>query len=426
MKTDGDWSWKPNSTVNELYKYFLCFFLGLKISSTVRIFRNELQRLLTDSRGKFSAIDLKQRYQEVQAWFSGEPVYGQIHTAVYPPASYLQLSGFLNYPSFTVVRWIWAITTIFCLAALIYLLIKHSLVKNNLERICIAFVVVSMYSTGETIGNGQLTIHILAALTGGITLLHQCQGCWKKELLSSFLLVFALIKPTLAFPFLWIVLLVSSSLRPILMIVIGYGAIATIATWFQEGNLFSLHWQWLQQGMAGSSWGSSGGGGDVTTNTIGSISGYGNVHNWLGALGLSEWNLVATLAMLLLLGVWVYFYRSVDIWILLGVTALVTRLCTYHLVYDDLLVIFPMIALIRALKNHSILMSQKLISAGLLFITVFASILRSTLRIQPFPIGVLFKVGQTSIWVMLLVFLVYLAWCLKKESLAIKKSLMLG
>lgn len=47
----------------------------------------EYWRLIRQS-GEMGAIDLRQRHYEMQAWFASKPVYGDIVTAVYPPASY--------------------------------------------------------------------------------------------------------------------------------------------------------------------------------------------------------------------------------------------------------------------------------------------------------------------------------------------------
>ena len=62
---------------------------------TIRRMTVEFNRLILIN-NEFGAIDLKQRYHEVLAWFSGETVYGEIHTAVYPPASYTMLWPFLG------------------------------------------------------------------------------------------------------------------------------------------------------------------------------------------------------------------------------------------------------------------------------------------------------------------------------------------
>ena len=37
------------------------------------------------------------------------------------------------------------------------------------------------------------------------------------------------------------------------------------------------------------------------------------------------------------LGAWVYRFRRVDVWLLIGVSAVIARLWTYHRTYDDLL-----------------------------------------------------------------------------------------
>ena len=47
------------------------------------------------------------------------------------------------------------------------------------------------------------------------------------------------------------------------------------------------------------------------------------------------------------LGVWVFRHRDRDIWILLGVMAIVARLWTYHSVYDDVLILLAMVPLYR-------------------------------------------------------------------------------
>src|SRR5215475_11010952 len=59
----------------------------------------------------WGAADLKMRYQEVQLWFSGNPVYSgqaQAMHAVYPPASYAMLWPLLGWLAFTPARGLWA------------------------------------------------------------------------------------------------------------------------------------------------------------------------------------------------------------------------------------------------------------------------------------------------------------------------------
>src|SRR5690606_21752238 len=56
---------------------------------------------------------------------------------------------------------------------------------------------------------------------------------------------------------------------------------------------------------------------------------------------------VATLAVLVLLALWIVLRRRAPIWILAGVCALVTRVSTYHGWYDDVLLLLPLLALWR-------------------------------------------------------------------------------
>ncbi|MDJ0846242.1 MAG: hypothetical protein QNJ08_18650 [Crocosphaera sp.] len=377
----------------------------------------EMTRLLSDQYGDHSAIDLKQRYEEIQAWFSGQPVYGDISTAVYPPASYIELWPFLHHPSFAFVRSLWGISTVFCLGLMVYGLVRGVKNINFVEGAFIALFLLATYSTGVVIGNGQLTIHVLAALLLGITFICREKATFADELVGSVLIIFALVKPTLAVPFLPIILFSAKSWRPIVMVSLGYLAIAWLATLFQDGNLISLHLDWLNRGMEGAVWSSSGGGADGGGSNKGKL-GYGNLHNWLGALGLSQWNLLATLISLGLFTYWVYRYRFVDTWILLGVAALVTRLCTYHLVYDDLLVIFPLFAIFRFLKSYNSPPWLTKLSIAVLSMSILVALLPARFLGKPFPWFNLFHIAQTSSWIVLLVFLVYLAqWIKQRNSL---------
>ena len=51
--------------------------------------------------------------------------------------------------------------------------------------------------------------------------------------------------------------------------------------------------------------------------------------------------------MFVALGVWLYRHRRVDLWLQLGVIAVVARLWAYHRLYDDVLVVLALVALFR-------------------------------------------------------------------------------
>jgi hypothetical protein len=139
---------------------------------------------------------------------------------------------------------------------------------------------------------------------------------------------------------------------------------------------------------------------------MGSIKGgYGTVHNLLAELGLQKWNTAASLAILALLGLWIFRHRRADFWLLMGVTAILARIWTYHRWYDDLLLLFPLVVLFRLTRIPEVAPRVKLV-AGVLFLWLWGFLLAP---------GVLYTVRSPGIWVGLqvsgwLVALAFLVW----------------
>ena len=80
------------------------------------------------------AIDLFQRHTEIQEWYAGVTVYGIRGTAVYPPASYAMLWPLIGWLGFEAARWFWALTTVLSLAALVAACLVASRASDRLER----------------------------------------------------------------------------------------------------------------------------------------------------------------------------------------------------------------------------------------------------------------------------------------------------
>lgn len=76
-------------------------------------------------------------------------------------------------------------------------------------------------------------------------------------------------------------------------------------------------------------------------------TGYGNLQSWLGAMGLRSWIFPASALAFVLHGLWARRHREAALWTLIGVAAIVARIWAYHRVYDDLLLVLPLIALYR-------------------------------------------------------------------------------
>src|SRR5262249_15623897 len=181
-----------------------------------------------------------------------------------------------------------------------------------------------------------------------------------------------------------------------------YLALTVIAVAFQKFDFSGLLQAWLVRSVEGAAREAAGGA-------------YGNVHSWLAVVGLEQWNMPASMGVLLLLGYWTYRYRDADLWLVLGVTAIVARLWIYHRSYDDVLVLFPMITLFRIAKHDSSKTGYDLLAGVILAFSVMAMLVPALMFIAPGWKSVL-KNSQSLLPVTMLVFLLFWGWRQKNSS----------
>lgn len=338
------------------------------------------------------AVDLQLRYNEVHNWFAGISVYGNLLGATYPPASYLMLWPFLGWLRWTAAQWLWAAATVVALGWLTYLIVRESCADAPLERLFVGLLPFSMYATSVAVGNGQLIVPLLPALVAGLVLLRGRQRECYENWLAGLLILMALVSPTISAPFFWIVVFVPHTFWPAALVSLGYGVLTVLAASFQWAGSVSLLHEWHAVAVRGASWGSVHGG-------------YANLHTWLAALGLRTWDRSASLLVLAALGGWTYRHRHADLWLLLGVAALVSRLWTYHRLYDDLLILLPMITLFRIAKQRLSVNGSGVVASVLLAASWVAVL--SPPRLLDFPPSWnwLFEAEQTVVWVAMLAFL---------------------
>jgi hypothetical protein len=343
------------------------------------------------------AGDLQLRHREVHLWFAGEPVY-----AVYPPASYAMLWPFLGWLPLSLARWLWAATAVAALVWLSCLIMRESGARTRLDRAWVALLPAAMYPTQMAVGLGQLIVHVLPLLLAGILQLRR-PGGWRRDVWAAGLLLGALVKPSLSAPFFWIALFLPTGLRPVLVASGGYLGLTLVAASFQGDDLTSLFAAWLVRGSAvavANSWSHT------------------NVHTWLGVLGLARWVLVASGALLVALGVWTYQHRRVDVWLLLGVTALMARFWTYHILYDDLLILLPMIALFRLASPRPMAGGSALVAGVLLALTSLAMLAPGRILVAAPPSRWLAQAGYAVLWTAVLAFLIQQAHRGKRQAAA--------
>ena len=342
------------------------------------------------------AIDLKQRHDDVHRLFAGEPIYVVGQLAPYPPGSLAMLWGFLGWLEVVPATWLWATTTVAMLVWLVCLSVRESLAETPLEKLFVALIPLSMYATGATIGNGQLLVHLLPVLLTGLCLLASGSRRWPRDVLAASLVLFSLIKPSVSVPFFWIVLFTPGRIRPALLVCVGYAALTLFAASFQDASVFVLMEQWL---------------GRATNISSGASRNWSSwdLHVLMGALGRKDLIAPASLLVLCGLGLWVYLHRRVDLWILIGVTGIVARLWTYHGWYDDLLILLPMIALFRWIKQREEVDGYTVLAGALLGTTLVVTLAPGGMYLLPAPFKTLYIGLQTLVWIADLALLLFIA-----------------
>ncbi|MEM9002155.1 MAG: hypothetical protein AAGE59_01385 [Cyanobacteria bacterium P01_F01_bin.86] len=380
--------------------------IGLMVAATIWRLGLEMPRLIW-GQGEFDAVDLIGRHTEVHRWFTELPVYGAVDDGDYPPASYTTLWPLLGWLDLPAARYMWALITLAMLGWLGWLGIRESRTTTVWEKIFMALMPFALYPASAGIRVGQLATHVMPPLVMGLLLMQRSPQSPHRvrqlgqDFIAAAMVIFALVKPTVSAPFFWIACFMPGRWRPFWLVSFGYLAMAWVATFFQDGNLLSLHGDWLDH--AGTQLGTRG---------------HANIHTWLEAIGLSDWMLPASLFLLVITGIWTRLYRRVDPWILLGVAALVSRFWTDHRMFDDLLIWVPMIALYRLAKitaSEQFTWGQptQLLAAVLFSLNWFALMgparfLNNPLSLSS-PLEITIKAGQAILWMTCLLFFLVLA-----------------
>jgi hypothetical protein len=278
------------------------------------------------------ATDLRVFHEQCVTWLSGNDIYATL-SAAYPPGTYplicpmYVLDDSLN-------RWIWFGHAIFVLGLLTWMCVRASGADSLPEKFCALLIPLAMYSTGVALGNGQLTIHALTAAAAAVVVLHRSRGRWRYELAAAACMLFALIKPSLTAPFFWIFVFVPQRKWAALFILGGYVVLTWLGASFQAASLLDQFKGFIAGG-----------------STLAVSAGYGNVPLWLTQAGYEGLIVPFTVVALLAMGVWVWANRHADRWLLLGGLAIMARLWAYHRLYDDMLNLFALIALMRLAKG---------------------------------------------------------------------------
>lgn len=341
------------------------------------------------------AIDFEILRAMVKAWFTGAPVYtgitGRLNT--HPPASMVLLWPFYGAPDRTTAVIVWTATAVIALAALSWLGVRGSGATTAPERLFVGLLPLATYPAGAVIGNGQISIHAMTAILAALLLLRESARGWRVDLLAAALLLIALSKPSLTAPFFWMAMFSASRLSPVILVGLAYCGLTLLAATFQEAGLFELFAQFLDRAAA-----------------LSVAAGESNVHRLLSRFGRSEWIGVASLAILLVHGAWVWRHRGVDLWVQIGVTGIVARFWTYHRWYDDLLILPAMVTLFRLAKCGRVPVPLNTVAGCLLACILPLMIAPGGLYLLPVPWKHFYQTAQVLTWLAILFFLAIVAW----------------
>ncbi len=339
-----------------------------------------------------SAVDLIARHRQIADLFAGNPVYA-VRNAVYPPAAYITLWPFVGWASIGVARWAWLLISLASAVGLSLLTVRLALPSSPAERWFLALIPFSMHATGGTLRFGQVTLLVMLALLAALVLL-QRPATWPRDLSIMLLMTVALVKPTIAAPFFWLILFLPKSMRPALLVATLYLGLTLAAASLQATSPVLLIEQWMENALKGATHAATG------VNSV-------NQQGVFQMLDLPDFDFAIALTMLLGVGGWVAWRRRADPWLLVGLVAVVARLWTYHAGYDNLLILLPLIVLYRVHKQTS---SRQIATlAVLLFVLGVLSTVAPGHTYLPDLLKAVYGFGQFILWTGMAVFFGWLS-----------------
>ncbi|MCO4770846.1 MAG: DUF2029 domain-containing protein [Deltaproteobacteria bacterium] len=290
--------------------------------------------------GPRAALNLKQRHEEVLAWFGGDSVYEALPTAVYPPGSMTLLAplGWLDPGPATHV---YATLTLLLCAGLAWWMRRSVRPDTSWVALTLALPLATL-PLAEGIALGQLHLVSLVAAVAAVTVALG-ERSLARDLVAGALFAVALVKPSNTALFFWALLFLPGRIRPAAIAAALYGIATGVALAVRQESALQLLREWAFRAMEGARFGAGGGG-------------YGSMHDLVAMLGLPRASVLATLLLLGGGGVVAWRSRRADPWLVLGVLGIAARLATYHRSYDDILIL-PAIAGALTLRGDLIALS---------------------------------------------------------------------
>ncbi len=362
----------------------ICFLVALGAPRLVY----QVWRLLFKDGGN-GANDLLLLRQWIIDWFEGKPIYSYILF----PATFPTLWPITGWLSIEATRWLWLGLYAVALWVLVRILKSGAVIRDGKETMLLALFVLTIYPTGVTIGNGQMALLLLPAVVAGLIISRDGSLTPWRRAAAVALLIFSSSKLPVTAPFFLILMISLKDLKTMTAVGLSYIALTFFSLSFRKMSIPEFTSRWTNE-----------------TPSVVTVGGHGNIHHFLSPLGIDNFLLPSSALILAALAVWIYKFRKTDFWVQLGVAALTARFWTYHRLYDDLLIIIPMAAVLRLLRNGGLSENERAAGSVIFAVSVVSFLVPGFFLQFPDPWGALFQGVQTIVWLSLLAFLLYYAY----------------
>ncbi|MBD2279240.1 MAG: DUF2029 domain-containing protein [Dolichospermum sp. DEX189] len=372
---------------------------GLSIVLTIlcfAYFSRGFYYLIIDESG---AGDLHSRWQEQQYIYRGlypyditknspliDPRIGAITSGGYPPWAFF--SGFIFFPpiSFDLTRWYHGFLNTISLVILAIFAYQIGKPYGNLKAWFTVVACLSVSSHATTLGVGQYGIIINALLIGVFWLLQK-----GRNFLAGVLLGFALLKPSISALYFFILVIrkrVDSVFACGLYIVISssiIGVITQVSPIYMIEKMIKVSKYYVNSGYSGI---------NILTN--------------LGINPATATILLAIVGTAIVISLF-YLFKDYSLLFLFAIASVIGRLWTYHLIYDNVMLIFLLLALINLTFNQSN-------KSNILILTLVLLSLSLPAKVTDLPFA---QIIQSTIWI---VGFFYLLICQKQFKEEVSRS----
>ncbi len=335
------------------------------------------------------AVDLYIYYTWTHDWFHGINFYAFPQPQGYPPASLVILYPLTGWLDWAETRWLYTFAELICLAALVLLALRATKAVEWRERTVVCLLILSNSGAASTFGNGQPIYFTVFFLAIAILILHHAPPSLTRDICAAVCFVIGSIKPNLSAPFFWLLLVYPNTLRlrPVILTALGYIALTVFALQFVPTPPLEVLQQVFQNSAA----------------YAGLSPRDANLNFLLARFGLVSLALPAMLVIWLGLGIWSWRARHADVWLLMGVAALVARMWSYHRGYDNLLLFFVEIALWRMMTRDA---SPAHRTAVGLLLALNVLVLLVSVSSSADVLHKAHRLAQGAVWLLSLLFLV--------------------